>query len=242
MHYALWPSHFETCERTGRVTSYSYSLKFLEVQDIFVDASKILIIPGVHRALACSFSDSSSDSTQVMIGRYVHPEIAPAKFPFFLRRQVNKTALRRENAKHSVPRGPTPTHLYQQASGPRWEVYPQLMQSGVSAIAWDESFGRVCIAGEDEAIKVVDFGQVVQTDVHYERWRLKQLLSTRTNIGEYIWKQEAVDERHDECPEMDMFGCSPEIDSEQQNELERIWAASWITAKTDGLNYDTIAV
>jgi hypothetical protein len=47
----------------------------------------------------------------------------------------------------------------------------QLETTGIGAVAWDESIGRLCVAaGEDQKIRIWDFSNAVQPDGRSVKW------------------------------------------------------------------------
>ncbi|KAL0572950.1 hypothetical protein V5O48_009022, partial [Marasmius crinis-equi] len=163
VHYELFPV------RNPDTNEWSYVLDSVIPQTVHIsDPIDTRVIPGTTRSLVYTVpGDDRSDHPKLLsLRRYFNPRYAPDDYKSF----VVKDHL-------AVPvldkdRYPKPTLLYSSFDSCD-PTYNGINEKGVSAIAWDEGTGRVCIAARgDMEIVIMDLGRVINaSDPRFEEWR-----------------------------------------------------------------------
>ncbi|KAK2461528.1 hypothetical protein APHAL10511_005991 [Amanita phalloides] len=167
LHHSLWPSFTDhptapTSPRTRRI--WFYDLSQATVQTSHVSSPyDIHVLPGAYRAMMYTVrADDRRDAQRVVnFRRYISPGNVPWDYP----KAVDSTGsvLRR-------PRYLIPSNVYASIDL-TVNAKAQLEATGMVAVAWDESIGRLCMTtGQDQKIRVMDFSNVVQPDERLSRW------------------------------------------------------------------------
>jgi len=154
-HFALWPV-------PGMVEGqYVYELGsnplvFQGSIPLAIDRfHQARFIPGVHRGLLYY----TAVQGMLHLGRHVNPEVPPKNYPG-ARVPPNDEVLRLAHRKG--PHSPNRCHQFTP-----WDEYHL---NSVSAIAFDEGTGRICVADGVERIVLLDLGRSFDVGERHVRW------------------------------------------------------------------------
>lgn len=167
VHHCLWPSFLDqpqaTTASTRRVWFYDLSQAYVQTSHVS-SPYDIHILPGAYRAMMFTVrEDDRKDALRVVnFRRYVNPENVPWDYP-----KADPDSVR------PVLRGPrylVPSNVYTSIDL-TVNAKAQLEATGMAAIAWDESIGRLCVAAaHDKKIRIMDFANAVQPDERLSKW------------------------------------------------------------------------
>ena len=167
VHHCLWPSFLDqpqpTTASTRRVWFYDLSQAYVQTSHVS-SPYDIHILPGAYRAMMFTVrEDDRKDALRVVnFRRYVNPENVPWDYP-----KADPDSVR------PVLRGPrylVPSNVYASIDL-TVNAKAQLEATGMAAIAWDESIGRLCVAAaHDKKIRIMDFANAVQPDERLSKW------------------------------------------------------------------------
>jgi hypothetical protein len=155
-HFILWPQHFYV---PAGITSMETSLYFYTLSNLISqsrhDSDDVIccVLPGSSRSLIYTISadDRRAAPSLIELRRYVSPETQPFEYP---EPQTEDTSDIMKERKR------VPFNIYSTLELPR-KLAKTLRNEGITAVAWDEGLGRVCIsASEDSTIHILDFSQV----------------------------------------------------------------------------------
>jgi len=114
------------------------------------------VLPGAYRTLIYTIpaEDRTATPSLLDLRRYISPETQPYDYPMDIDGDAN------EDQSIMKKRKNIPYNIYSSLAIPQ-RLATTLMEDGVTAVAWDEGIGRVCIAASDDStIHILDFAQV----------------------------------------------------------------------------------
>jgi hypothetical protein len=158
-HYMVWPTHVDLPPFPGskQQKSYYYSLSNVSFQSRHVcDPNIAHVLPGAYRTLLYTVpSDDRTDTPALLnLRRYITPEAQPFDYP--VAPEDDRNTEQRVMKKRKL----IPSNIYSSLVIPK-KLAASLKEDGVTAVAWDEGIGRVCIAASyDSVIHILDFAQV----------------------------------------------------------------------------------
>ncbi|PFH49670.1 hypothetical protein AMATHDRAFT_147100 [Amanita thiersii Skay4041] len=168
LHHSILPSYLDypkTLSRPARrVWFYDLAQVTLQTNHHVSPPYNLHILPGAYRAVVYSIREEDRKDTPglVALRRYLNPEFTPKDYP-----RPSPVTL---NSVLRKPRYTIPAAVYSSIEL-SVNAREQLAKNGISAIAWDESIGRLCIVpGNEQKIRVLDFSSVVQPDERLSRW------------------------------------------------------------------------
>jgi hypothetical protein len=185
VHYLIWP---KIEEEPGTPTRYYFNLEYVVPQTVHVSAPwGTHVLTGSSKALMYTVDNERKDSPRMLtMRRYLSPQLQPlwslrgTEDPTEPISRKDRPALSKKYYVRSVQfiASMSRPDLALQSSFnlPRYLRRklddPDL---GLSAITWDETIGRVCIAcGDEIRIHILDFASAVTPDDRFKQWRLTQ--------------------------------------------------------------------
>jgi hypothetical protein len=157
-HYVMWPVQVDVpaTSTSDPQTNHYYSLGNVSFQsrrdsDLVVSH----VVPGAFRALIYTVpaADRTDSPALLELRKYISPEVRPYDH-LAIEDYVD------EKERIMKKRKVIPGHIFTSLAIPR-KLQAILRDGGVTAIAWDEGIGRVCIASSRSlTIYVLDFAQV----------------------------------------------------------------------------------
>ena len=155
-HFMMWPIHVNI-PATGRSparTEYYYSLEHLTFQSRHdCDPNIAHVLPGAYRTLLYTVPswDRTDNPSLINLRRYIAPETQPRSYPIQKELSGEERVMKQRKL--------IPSNIFATLTLPK-KLAIGLKEYGVTAVAWDEGVGRVCIAApEEQAIHVLDFAQ-----------------------------------------------------------------------------------
>ncbi|KAF8628243.1 hypothetical protein AX15_004019 [Amanita polypyramis BW_CC] len=168
VHHCLWPSFLDppTTGPAPMQRIWFYDLSQATIQTSHVSSPYgIHVLPGAYRAMMYTVrEDDRRDAPRVVnFRRYVNPGNMPWDYPRSVPDDSSGSVLRR-------PRYLIPSNVYASIDL-TINAKTQLEATGLAAVAWDETIGRLCVAaGNDQKIRVMDFSNAVQPDARLAKW------------------------------------------------------------------------
>ncbi|KAF4573448.1 hypothetical protein EYR36_007963 [Pleurotus pulmonarius] len=170
MHFKMWPEHIQEPPFAGRParTTYRYAIRLFQNQSLQLTGSnKAHVLPGTDRAIIYHVPEDDRSDTPPLVNLrkyidpgYPHPDL-PAPDPDEDVGVLRSTRRRVPHRVFSTLKLPS--------------IWSKTLGKGLSAIAWDEGIGRVCITGDhDRLIRVLDFADAPQTRHLFAEWRRQQ--------------------------------------------------------------------
>lgn len=184
-HYCLWPMYEQLADGSinylprytvipteppgGPTAEYERELaltrKFASTQSCHITEPEVAhVLPGGSRALYYTTpnKDLRAAPSVLKLRRYISPEIQDLSYPerpadtslSFLRKQRPKV----------------PTGIY----GPIEIAIEDAATfgQGITAITWDETIGRICVAIDGElCVRILDMAKSVEPDVRFDAWK-----------------------------------------------------------------------
>ncbi|KAE9401917.1 hypothetical protein BT96DRAFT_572810 [Gymnopus androsaceus JB14] len=146
-----------------------YNLEWLHEQTTIHDAQYGLrVIPGVRRALVYTVPlDDRSDNPKIRsLSRYFNPNFHLEDYPHGAEPEGDLSVLRKRYLR--------PAEEYT-AFKFNSTMFKTIAETGFSAIAWDESTGRICIATQKTMkFLIMDVKMIVPPDDRFAQWRKLQ--------------------------------------------------------------------
>ncbi|KAM6498570.1 hypothetical protein JOM56_006518 [Amanita muscaria] len=165
IHHCLWPSFMDIPMDELIRRTWFYDLSQATVQTSHVSAPyDIHVLPGAYRAMMYTVrpDDRNDDLQLVSFRRYINPGNVPFDYPEKEPDSFGPVLGR--------PRYLIPAHVYSSIDL-TLSASAQLATTGISAVAWDETIGRLCVvAGKEQKIRVWDFSNAVQPDGRLSKW------------------------------------------------------------------------
>jgi hypothetical protein len=156
-HFIVWPTHVDIPPSPGskQTKSYYYSLSNVTFQSRH-DSDHVIphVLPGAYRTLIYTVPSDDRRATPSLLDlrRYVTPEAQPYDYP-----RIDRDANPEERVMKD--RKNIPFNIFSSLVMPN-KLATTLREDGVTAVAWDEGIGRVCIASSDDStIHILDFAQ-----------------------------------------------------------------------------------
>ncbi|KAK7063912.1 hypothetical protein R3P38DRAFT_17160 [Favolaschia claudopus] len=176
VHYLIWPKIEET---PNQPTKYYFNLEYVVPQTVHVSTPSVInVLAGSSKALMFTVDNERSATPRMLtLRRYLSPQLQP----LWSLRGV-------EDPTEPISRRDRPAlskRYYSSFTLPRY-LRDKLHNFGLSAIIWDETIGRVCIAcGDELKIHILDFAAAVTPDSRFRQWQLTQQIKlnvpTRNN-------------------------------------------------------------
>ncbi|KAJ7610882.1 hypothetical protein FB45DRAFT_761043 [Roridomyces roridus] len=165
VHYLIWP---RIEEQPDQPPKYFFNLEFVVPQTVHVSAPHAMrVLAGSSKALVYTIDSERKHSPRMLsMRRYLSPQLQPL---WSLRGTEDPTEpiSRRDRPAMSKK-------YYSAFNLPRY-LRRKLDDEGVSAITWDESIGRLCLAcGDEFKIHILDFASAVTPDSRFKQWQLTQ--------------------------------------------------------------------
>ncbi|KAJ4470818.1 hypothetical protein J3R30DRAFT_3710722 [Lentinula aciculospora] len=154
-----------------------YNLEWCLAQSTVKDPRfGVRVLPGVRHALVYTVPwDDLSDRPKIKsLGRYFNPQFQRDEYPHW--EVIQEDLVVRQRYLRPVPEH-APFKLNSNA-------FQQITETGCSAITWDESTGRVCIAMQ-KSLKflIMDVKKIVAPDDRFARWqRLQAMMNSSPNF------------------------------------------------------------
>ena len=166
VHHCLWPSFSDVPQPADSVRRvWFYDLSQATVQTSHVSSPyDIHVLPGAYRAMMYTVrEDDRRDALRVVnFRRYVNPGNVPWGYP---QADTDSTGPVLRSPRYLVP-----SNVYASIDL-TVNAKAQLEATGMAAVAWDESIGRLCVAtAHDQKIRVMDFSNAVQPDERLSKW------------------------------------------------------------------------
>ncbi|KAG5636304.1 hypothetical protein H0H81_008475 [Sphagnurus paluster] len=169
IHYVVWPELEVTPQG---VQKYTYVLNWVCFQTRHhTDPFVAHIIPGSFRCLVyTTHRDDRTDNPKAFrIRRYINPEFARKDYTVNRVNRHSPTILSR-----GLPKMPVNIYGTLPIPAASAELYAS---KGISAIAFDEGIGRVCIAAANTPqIEILDFSSAVPLDNRFHAWKRERAL------------------------------------------------------------------
>ncbi|KAJ3861912.1 hypothetical protein EV359DRAFT_46247 [Lentinula novae-zelandiae] len=130
----------------------------------------VRIIPGVYRALVYTVPcDDRSDMPKIKsLGRYFNTQYQRADYPYGHPPQGDLSVVRQRYLR------PEHEHVPFRLNS---NTFQHIAETGCSAITWDESTGRVCVATQKNLkFLIMDIKQTLAPDDRFAQWRRLQTM------------------------------------------------------------------
>lgn len=148
-----------------------YNLEWLHAQTTIKDFEhSIRMLPGVRRALIYTVPlDDRSDNPKIKkLGRYFNPNFHLEEYPHGAEPEGDMSVLRQRYIR------PAEEYTTFKFSSPTFKM---IAETGFSAITWDESTGRICIATRKTMkFLIMDVKTIVPPDDRFAQWRRLQTM------------------------------------------------------------------
>lgn len=185
LHFCLWPMYenqpdgaqkwvhrytIDPSEPEGGITPEWEALrnearKYYAIQTCHVTEPQVAhVLPGGYRAVYYTtlHDDRRASPSMIRLRRYLSPEIQKVVYP--PRPEDNSLMFMRK------PRHYHPDGLYGTIDIPLEDT--SAFATGINAITWDETIGRVCIAVKGElGIRILDMARNVEPDRRFVKWK-----------------------------------------------------------------------
>ncbi|KAJ6609327.1 hypothetical protein B0H10DRAFT_1954660 [Mycena sp. CBHHK59/15] len=168
VHYLIWP---KIEEEPGKPPHYHFNLEFVVPQTVHVSAPWAThVLTGSSKALMYTADASERrDSPRLLtVRRYLSPQLQPL---WSLRGKEDPT-----EPISCRDRPPLSQKYYSSFNLPGY-LKRRLHDQGMSAITWDETIGRLCLAvGDELKIYILDFASALTPDSRFRKWQLTQAI------------------------------------------------------------------
>ncbi|KAJ7150379.1 hypothetical protein C8R46DRAFT_1124821 [Mycena filopes] len=179
VHYLIWP---RIEEEPNQPTRYYFNLEYIVPQTVHVSSPWATnVLTGSSKALVYTVDSTRKDAPKLLtLRRYLSPQLQPL---WSLRGMEDPTEpISRKDR-------PALSKRYYSSFDLPPELRHKLDRKGLTALTWDETIGRVCIAcGDEFRIHILDFASAVTADDRFKQWQLTQQIklnvaNTRRNTG-----------------------------------------------------------
>ncbi|KAJ7651602.1 hypothetical protein DFH06DRAFT_548148 [Mycena polygramma] len=179
VHYLIWP---KIEEEPGQPPKYSFNLEFVVPQTVHVSSPRATrVLTGSSKALMYTVDNERTDAPRMLsMRRYLSPQLQPL---WSLRGTEDPTEPISRRDRSALSK-----RYYSSFQLPR-NLKQKMDDHGLSAITWDETIGRLCIAcGNEIKIHILDFASAVTPDSRFKQWQLTQQikLNVPANPGQQM--------------------------------------------------------
>ncbi|EKM83949.1 hypothetical protein AGABI1DRAFT_124275 [Agaricus bisporus var. burnettii JB137-S8] len=184
-HFCLWPMYEQTpdghinyiprytvipTEPPGGITpeyeaEFASAGKFSMAQSCHITDPEVAhVLPGGYRAIfyTTKYDDLRASPSMIKLRRYISPEIQDRSYP---EKPADNSLSFLRKTRRKVPNG-----IYGTIDIPVEDS--ATFGLGISAITWDESIGRICVAIDGElCVRILDMAKSVEPDVRFDAWK-----------------------------------------------------------------------
>ncbi|KAF7347521.1 hypothetical protein MVEN_01508300 [Mycena venus] len=164
VHYLIWP---KIEEEPNKPTRYHFNLEYVVPQTVHVSAPWTTnVLTGSSKALMYTVDNERNGTPRLLtMRRYLSPQLQPL---WSLRGTEDPTEPISRRDRPALSK-----KYYSSFNLPRF--LRRKLDEGLSAITWDETIGRVCIAcGNETKFYMLDFASAVTPDSRFKQWQLTQ--------------------------------------------------------------------
>ncbi|KAF8215794.1 hypothetical protein K438DRAFT_1659074 [Mycena galopus ATCC 62051] len=164
VHYLIWP---QIIEEPNKPTRSHFNLEYVVPQTVHVSSPwPVQVLTGASKALVYTVENDGKDMPRLLaLRRYLSPQLQPL---------ASLRGLEDPTEPISRRDRPALSKRYYSSFNLGY-LRGKLDNHGLTAITWDETIGRVCIAcGNELKIHILDFAAAVSPDSRFQRWQLAQ--------------------------------------------------------------------